>query len=371
MTIISALEGMMGAIEDDINSLGPATFMVDRMMIATSDEMFFEKIKRKPILLEDAELIADACVSCSKISPRTFRRVTLKHRDQTLRRIGMMGGTSQFIDIVDFQVGTGRFHSAEDDLYKRRVVFIGDQVREDFFEGVDPHGKVIKIDGRKYRVIGVAKRRGSMFGESQDNFVVIPLSSFVSQFGQQRRGVNIIIEAASVEKLDETMDEVRLILRSKRKVPYNKEDDFDMLTAAGFIDLLNNITRMFRFSLMGISSISLVVGGIVVMNIMMVSVTERTREIGIRKSVGAKQKHILVQFLFESTILTLSGGIVGIVLGFLIAKSLVAMMDMNIAPSVLAISLGLFISTGIGLIFGIYPAMRAARLDPVQALSYE
>ena len=167
------------------------------------------------------------------------------------------------------------------------------------------------------------------------------------------------------------MDEVRVILRSHRKVPYNEPDDFDMMTADNILDLLNQITRMFRVSLIGISAISLVIGGIVVMNIMMVSVTERTREIGIRKSIGAKQRHIMLQFLFESVIVTFSGGMVGIIAGFLIARALTAQIDMAIAPSPVAISAGFIISTGIGLIFGVYPAMKAARLDPIKALSYE
>ena len=371
MTIISALEGMMDGIAEDINTLGPSTFMVAKMMIAMSDEEFFEKRKRKPIIAEDAEWIEEGCTLCEKVSPRAFTGATVKYGTRSLRRVGVMGGTYNFLDIVDFEVAQGRFHSFEDDLYHRRVVLIGDLIREEFFEGLDPLGKQIKINGTKYRVIGVAKRRGSMFGESQDDFVVMPLSAFTSQFGERRRGLNIVVKAVSVDRLDEAMDEVRMILRSKRKVPYDKPDDFDMLTAESFLDLLNQITRIFRLGLVGISSISLVVGGIVVMNIMMVSVSERTREIGIRKSIGAKQKHILVQFMFESTMLTMSGGVVGIVLGFLIAKSLVAMIDMNISPSMVAIIAGLSISTGIGLIFGIYPAMRAARLDPVKALSYE
>ena len=164
---------------------------------------------------------------------------------------------------------------------------------------------------------------------------------------------------------------MRAVMRAQRHVPYNVDDDFDMMTADSILEVLNTFTRIFRFGLVGIASISVVVGGIVVMNIMMVSVTERTREIGIRKSIGAKQKHLLLQFLFESLMLTLSGGIIGIVLGFLIASALIGLIDMDVSPTFLAIFSGLSISTGIGLIFGIYPAMKAARMDPIKALSYE
>lgn len=162
-----------------------------------------------------------------------------------------------------------------------------------------------------------------------------------------------------------------MVLRAARHVPFDKEDDFDMMTADQILDMLNSFTRLFRFALIGISSIALVVGGIVVMNIMMVSVTERTREIGIRKAVGARQRHILLQFLFEALMVTLSGGLIGIIIGFFAARGLVGLMDMTISPSVPAIIAGLLVSTGTGVIFGIYPAMKAARLDPIKALSYE
>jgi len=371
MTIISALEGMMGVIEDEFSALGPSTFMVSKFMTAMSDEEFREKIKRKPVDLRAVAAIKEGCTLCEKVAPQAFAGERLKYREKTMRDVLVRGCTAELIDIVDIEVAQGRFHSYEDDTYRRQVVFIGDDVREEFFSGVDPLGKEMKIGGRKYTVVGVAKKRGEMFGESQDDFVFIPLQAYTKQFGQPRRGVNISIKAPSVELLEETMDEVRVILRSHRNVPYNKPDDFDMMTAESFLELFNTFTRMFRFGLIGISAISLVVGGIVVMNIMMVSVAERTREIGIRKSLGAKHAHILMQFLFESVLLTLSGGLVGIALGFVIAKILVGMLDMSIDPSMVAIFTGLFISTGIGLIFGIYPAMKAARLDPVKALSYE
>jgi len=371
MTIISALEGLMGSMEKEIGRLGPQTFMISKIMIATSEEMWWEKIKRKPITLSSAKLIESGCQNCAKVSPRTFQEERAKYGSKSIRDVRIMGCMSSFIDIMDFEVAQGRFHSSEDDLHRRPVVFIGDGLREEFFPGVDPLGKEIRLGSKKYTVIGVAKRVGSFFGESRDEFVAMPLSTFSTQFGQPRWGLNVLVKAESVEKLDEAMDEVRMILRSQRGVPYNEPDDFDMLTAESFLDLLNQLTKMFRFALIGISSISMVVGGIVVMNIMMVAVTERTREIGIRKAIGAKQKHILLQFLFESLTLTIVGGLIGMISGYLIAKMLVGMIGMEIEPSTLAIVAGLSISTGTGLIFGIYPAMKAARLDPIKALSYE
>lgn len=371
MTIVSALEGMQGAIEEDLNRMGPSTFMVTRIGIVTSEEEFLEKVKRKPISMQNIELVEKGCTLCEKISPRTYEQARVKYRDQAIRDVPVLGATANYIDIVDLEVAQGRFHSFEDDLYRRRVAYIGEYLRETFFSGVDPLGKQITLDGRKYTVIGVSKKMGSTFGENQDNYVVIPLSTFSSQFGAPRRGLSFAVKAVSVAQLPAAMDEVRIILRSSRHVAFDAVDDFDLLTADKILEVLNQITRVLRMGLVGISSISLVVGGIVVMNIMMVSVTERTREIGIRKSLGAKRSHILTQFVFESLLVTLSGGVIGIVLGFIIARSLVGLIDMQIQPSALAISLGLMISVGVGLFFGIYPAMKAARMDPVKALSYE
>ncbi len=328
-------------------------------------------LKRKELTIESVKYLEEGCDLCEKISPRTYAEATVKYRDKGLRGVSVRGASAKIIDIVDIEVAQGQFYSREDELHRRPVAFIGDFIREELFPGLDPIGKEIRIGGKKYTVVGIAKKRGSTFGENEDNFLMIPFSTAVKQFGDPKKRLAFFVKAVSVEKLQEAQDQVRMILRSRRHIPYDKPDDFSLLTADNILEMLNSVTRIFRLALIGISSIALVVGGIVVMNIMMVSVTERTREIGIRKSVGAKQKHILLQFLFEALMTTLSGGLIGIVLGFLIAKSLVGLIDMEISPSAFAIMAGLLISTGTGVIFGIFPAMKAARLDPIKALSYE
>lgn len=372
MTIISALEGMAQAVEDDLSRLGPSTFFVQRIGMVRSHKEFLEKIKRKPIEAKNVKLIEDDCDLVEKISPLAFNRATIKYKDEKLRSVLVRATTANYIDIVDLEVAQGRFHSYEDDLYRKQVVFIGDQVKETFFSNVDPIGKNIKLGARSYLVIGVAKKIGSVFGDNQDNFVVVPLATYKKQFGTPRRGLSLVIKANSVGDLPDAMDQVRVVLRAQRHVPFNEKDDFDILTADSILEVLNSFTKILRFGLIGISSISVVVGGIVVMNIMMVAVSERTREIGIRKSLGARKKHILIQFLFESLLLTFTGGLIGVIVGFIIAKVLlVSNFGMEISPSILAISIGFGISTTIGLVFGIYPAMKAAKLDPIKALSYE
>ena len=371
MTIISALEGMTNSIKAEIGRLGPSTFVVAKMMIVTSEEEFLKKIKRKPINLKSAELLINECNLCEKVSPRTFAQARFKYGSNHIRDGRIMAGTYSLIDIIDMEVAQGRFHSMENDLHRSQVVLIGDGVKEKLFPGIDPIGKTLRVGSKKYNIIGVAKRFGPIFGQERDNFVVMPLSTYGAHFGQTRRGLQIVIKALSVEKLEEAMDEVRLLLRSQRGVAYDEEDNFDIMTADIILEFLNSITKVFRIALIGVSSISIVVGGIVVMNVMMVAVSERTREIGIRKAIGAKRKHILLQFLFESLILTSTGGLVGMIIGYLLAKFLVGMIGMEISPSALAIIAGLSISMGTGLIFGIYPALKAAKLDPIKALSFE
>ncbi|MEK7775429.1 MAG: ABC transporter permease [Candidatus Zixiibacteriota bacterium] len=371
MTIISALEGIMGVFEDRLSTLGPRTVIVSRIGTAMSHEEFEVKRKRKPLDMKSIPALEKGCEHCDRVTMRAFESAELKYRDQKMRDVVVAGSEYSYVDIVDITVVQGRFHSFEDDLYHRPVVFIGDLVREEFFSGVDPVGKELRIGGSPYTVIGVAKKLGSMFGESQDGFVVIPMTAFIKQFGEPRQRIQYVFQARSIETLGLAMDEIRGVMRARRHVPFDKPDDFDMLTASSILETINNFTRIFRMGIIGISSISLVVGGIVVMNIMMVSVTERTREIGIRKAVGARHGHILTQFIFESLTTTLVGGIIGIIIGFLLAKMLVGYIDMEIKPSMFAIFSGLIVSTGTGLIFGIYPAMKAARLDPVKALSYE
>lgn len=370
MTIVSALQGMQDAIKQDLSQFGPSTFMVARVGMAMSNQEFFEKLKRKPITLKSAELIEKGCDLCYKVSPRANTDARVKYKDKALRNVMVAGVTADAFDVVEIQPAQGRFHTPDEDHMRRPVAFISDKLRENLFEGLDPLGKEISINGSKYTVIGVEKKAGP-FGEDQDRgYLYIPLSAYSGQFGDPNR-ITIMIKAVSIDGLPDAMDQVRMILRAQRHVPFDKPDDFDLMTADSILDIINAFTRILRFALIGISSISLVVGGIVVMNIMMVSVTERTREIGIRKSLGARQKHILLQFLFESLMVTIAGGIIGIVLGFLAAKGLMAKIDMDITPSAAAILLGLSISGGVGLFFGIYPAMKAARLDPVKALSYE
>lgn len=371
ITIVSALEGLSQSIKSELESLGPSTFIITRFGIIMNEDAFFEALKRKPLEYRYMEEIEAACGTCEKVAARVYTAAEVRRENRRIRNVMIGGATANILEIVDIELGQGRHFTHEEDRTGSRLAFIGATIAEELFPGVDPIGKSMKINNVKYDVIGIAKKRGSTFGKDQDRFVFVPYHAFVKDLGDQRNNLDIFVKAVSVEKLAEAMDEARVVLRSIRHVPYNKDDDFGMVTADAVMAALNDITKYIRFGLVAISSIALIVGGIIIMNIMMVSVTERTREIGIRKSIGAKQKNILLQFLFESLVLSLAGGIIGITIGVVLGDILINLINMNMTPSLFAIGIGLVISTGTGLFFGIYPAMKAARLQPVKALSYE
>jgi len=371
ITIISALEGLSQSIRAELNQLGPTTFIVTRFGLIRGHDAFMEALKRKPMKYEYLSDIEKGCKDCEKVAARSYIMGEVKFGNRKLKRVLIGGGTANIFDIVDLQLGQGRLHTLEEDQSRRRVAFVGATIAEELFPGLDPIGQTMKINNIRYEIIGMAKKKGATMGEDQDKFVFVPYSSFVRDFTDPHMDLDIFVKASSVERLPEAMDEVRVILRSVRHVPFEKEDDFGILTADAIMAAINDVTKYIRLGLIGISSIALIVGGIIIMNIMMVSVTERTREIGIRKSVGARQRNILLQFLFESLVLSLTGGIIGITIGVVLGDVLINLIKMQMTPSLFAIAIGLIISTGVGLFFGIYPAMKAARMQPVKALSFE
>ncbi len=371
ITIISAIEGMMASFEDQVAALGPSTFIVTKFGIITSDEEFFEALKRKDITMDDRRAVENGCRDCQEVAARDFRSAKIKRGNKGLNRVPVIGATANFIDVIDFEVGEGRSFTQSEYDRRNQVVFVGPTIVEELLPGLDPIGKTIKLNGRKFTIIGVAKKRGSFLGNNQDNFAMIPLSTQIKMYGRPGRNLALAVKSNTIEGIYDTQDQVRAILRARRGVKYNEDDDFAILTAENILSFVNQITQAARIALVAISSIALVVGGIVIMNIMMVSVTERTREIGIRKSIGARRKSILLQFLFEALILSVGGGIVGTALGIALAAILGSQISLPVSPSVVAIVAGLSISTGVGVFFGMYPAMKASKLDPIEALRFE
>jgi len=371
IAIVSAVEGMQGNMKSVFSSMGENTFQVTRFGIVTSWEEFQKKSRRKIITRELIEPIREGCEACAEVGAEAYASANIKYGSDIMRRVQIEGHTPNIFDISDFEVASGRYISEEDERLRKHVAFIGKDVREEFFADENPLGQMIRVGGRKYTVIGVAKKLGSLFGQSLDEFVYIPLATMKKNFGMQGERVSIKVKAKSRERLEEAMDETRVIMRSHRRVPYDAPDDFELLTPDAILGFINNITKAFRIIIISLPALSIVIGGIVIMNIMMVSVTERTREIGVRKSIGSSRSNIRSQFLFESILISLIGGVLGAALGIWLGGMLLQWMDISVTPTLLGALLGVGISSFVGIFSGMYPAMRAARLDPIKALSYE
>ncbi len=371
IAIVSTVEGMQSNMEDVFSTMGQNTFMVTSFGIVTSWSEYEKKRRRKIITREFIEPIKEGCDACEDVGAEAYANSNIKYGSKTMPRVQIEGQTANHLALRDVDVFRGRYFTEEDERSRRNVAFIGQDVVEDLFEDEDPLGKTIRIRRVRYKVIGIADTVGSLFGQSQDNFVYMPLSTLRKNFGERGVRVNLVVKAVSQERLEEAMDQTRVVMRSHRHVPYDEEDDFELLTPDAILSFINTFTRAFRIILIALPFLSIVIGGIVVMNIMMVSVTERTREIGVRKSIGARQSNIRSQFLFETLTLSAVGGLFGILFGMALGGAILSWMDIQAPPTMLAVILGVGISTIVGLFFGIYPAMKAARMDPIKALSYE
>lgn len=370
IAIVSLINGMNQYVAAEIQTLGATTFTVDREGIITSEEEWWESRKRKKLTVEDYQAIDEVCVGCERVAARAITRRSAKYGNKYINDVYVMGSTPEFPLIVDFEIENGHYPTAADYQHRRRVAFIGYDVIDNLFPGITHIGKEIRIAGQEYTVIGNGVRRGSTLGQSKDNYIIIPLSTFEKQFGD-RRSVDLFVKAYTYGTMDETQDEVRMVMRARHKLKYDDEDDFSITTAADIQNLWDNFSSGAFLVMIGISSISLIVGGIVIMNIMLVSVTERTREVGIRKAIGARRMNIMWQFLAESLTLSIVGGAIGIVTGFLIGMALSNMSGIPLGVEVWSIIAGILVAGGVGTIFGVYPAMKAARLDPIEALRYE
>ncbi|MFH2027210.1 MAG: FtsX-like permease family protein, partial [bacterium] len=281
----------------------------------------------------------------------------------------LYGGDEYWADVNGRYISEGRFFTKEEIYRKEYVALLGDDITEKLFPFTYPVGEYIKIDGIRFKVIGLIEAQGELLGNSRDNMVVIPFETFTKSYGEMR-SINIAVKTLP-NQMSQGMDEVTGILRIARKVPSGTPNDFELITQDSIMDTLKNLTGFVFIAAVVICGISLLVGGIGIMNIMLVSVTERTREIGIRKAVGAKKRHILNQFLTEAIGICLFGGLIGVILGITIGVLIAAALKLPPTIPMWSVFLGLGFSLMIGLIFGVYPAMKAARLDPIEALRWE
>jgi putative ABC transport system permease protein len=378
IAVVAITEGLDSYMSDKVLELGTKSFRLQsRPDIINSHEMWLEMMKRKRLNMDDYEAVQKACTLCSEVGAQVWTGTNVKRGRIIQKNVGVAGITENIARIGTIRELVAGRHIVQQDVSQSAMVgVIGTDLVEAFFGTMEPIGKEIDIDGHPVKVIGVAEKKGAVFGESQDNFVWLPITTFQKFYGT-RRSFSIQAEARTMGVFEASQDQVRVIMRARRHLTYNKPDNFNIETGETVMELWQTMTRGIYVVTFVVTAISLLVGGIVVMNIMLVSVTERIKEIGVRKALGARRGDILRQFLVESVILSAFGGFLGVLgaaaFSYGLATVLGNMMSANFSAPVRpwAVALAIGVSSIVGLVAGIYPANSAAKLDPVEALRNE
>jgi putative ABC transport system permease protein len=368
VVVMSMIAGLNLYVAERVANLGANVFIVDRFGIITSQDQFIKAQKRPFIDMEDYERLKESMKLASAVAAEEDKNVQTKVGNAIMENTQMMGATANFADVRNLDIAQGRFITPSDDEHRADVVFIGPELVTKFFPNEDPIGKTIRVQTHTYEVIGVAEPLGSAFGESQDNYMIMPMGTYRKGWHTNNDWITIFVQAPNAEMMQASKDEARMLFRAWRHLPYDAPDNFAILGSDSIMALWHDLTGNLAFVAMALVSIFLVVGGIVIMNIMLASVTERTREIGLRRALGARKKHILLQFLTESAVLAALGGLIGIMGAYLIVFLVKGLFSFPMETPLTAVIVSLCLSTAVGLFFGIFPAMRAAKLDPIEAL---
>jgi putative ABC transport system permease protein len=372
IVVMSVINGMNRYIADRIANLGANVFIVHQFKWAQGYEAWLKARRRnQPILIEDFEFLRDNLKGYKNIGAEAWINSSdnqARYKGRTIYEVQISGETPNMIDIGQTKVESGRYINDTDYTHESMVCFMGQDLVKEFFPNVDPVDKEIQINGVPFRVIGTAQKLGSLFGQSEDNFVQIPLTSFRKVF-RSRPSLAVSVQAANSLQMAVLEDEVRALMRARRHTPYKEDDTFGINASETIMDSWHQLTASIFAVTIGIVAVFMVVGGIVIMNIMLASVTERTHEIGIRKSLGARRRDILMQFVIESAVMAGAGGAIGILLALIVSKIVDVFFTSSVPLN--AVLVGLFLSTAVGLFFGIYPAKKAANLEPIEALRTE
>lgn len=371
VTVGASISGLNTYVIDRVAKvLGTNHFMIARIASTgrlSDDE--FEKMNRrnKRLTWDDYEWVRDHCASCAEVGAATQGQADLKQDGAEFPSAIVFGATANMVDIEDKTIAEGRFISAEEVKRSAMVVVLGGDIKDKFFGSTNAVGKTLKVRGRPMKVVGVEEKRGSFFGDSIDRHIYIPVTTHLQIWG--RNGLQIHGKGHSRETFQQAIEDARVAMRVKHQLNGNEEDDFGLVDVEAVNNQIDQFTGSIAMVVVPITLITLVVGGIVVMNIMLVSVTERTFEVGLRKAVGATKRQILLQFLIESAILCILGGIIGLLLSWGVTALITALASITMTITIGYILLAIIVSTAIGMVAGIYPAFKAARLDPILALT--
>jgi putative ABC transport system permease protein len=370
--VITMVNGANSYVANKLSSHGADVFSVSRAAaVIMSPQAYTKYQKRKIINIEDYEAVRDSCKECAEVGAMLSQSGGVRFNGQSTTGTSIRGLTWTMLDLNSTEIAIGRGFTPADDEHAAHSVIVGYDIVDNLLGDSDPIGKEIRVDGISYNIVGVGARLGKMFGQSMDNWVAVPITTFQQTYGTHDSVSIYARGSGDAAGMDRAENDVRVLMRARRHDAPGSEDDFELETNDTYMDIWKQFTAIFFDVVVGIASISLVVGGIVIMNIMLVSVTERTREIGVRKALGARQRDVLMQFLIESATMALTGGAIGVIAGVLVAKLITLIIGFPTNVQLWSVLLGLFVSGATGIFFGVYPASKAAKLGPVVALRAE
>ncbi len=372
IAVMSVISGMDVYIAQNVSNMGADGYRVTRLaMMQWDPKKYLEMNRRNPQLNQDEyEFLRERAKLSKEIGEVSSRSVNVHSGKETAEAVTLMGVSPNVGIILDFEPVEGRFLTDIENQRHMNAAFIGNDIKTKFFAGGNPIGQTLSLEGLPFQVVGVAKAKGSVFGNSQDNFIIIPVQTFAKIWGTHN-GMDYCATAIDHDHLGQAQDEARMLLRAYRHLGPKDDDTFSMLTSDALVSFWKQLTGAIAATALGVVSVFMVVGGVVIMNIMLAVVTERTHEIGIRKSVGARSRDILNQFLVESSMLAGIGGLIGVTVAWIIAVLVRSFTPVPMSVPLMAVILGVTLSAAVGLFFGIYPAQRAAKLDPIEALRVE